>query len=294
MRFGVFAAYPGRNAGGPEMYECELLRALARIDKANEYHVFCFDDKAKNTINIQQDNFKYHVLGYSSRVVNSLVSLPLKWGRSGCSLLHATFMPPVISRGPYLFTLVCSSMFEHPELYPPAIRLRVRALCRLGLERARKVICISKDIQNHVQNRFNIPDERLSVIPLAASPMFRPLPLDERRAVVEEQYKITDPYFLFSGRWEQRKNILRIIEAFAQFKRDTRLPHKLVFSGLRTWCADQADALMDRLQIRSEVVDLGKSPVHGLPHRMFRQCPRSPAERHFLLIRSRSKRSQML
>src|SRR5690348_12666272 len=115
MKFGVFAAYPGRNAGGPEMYELELMRALARIDRDNEYHIFCFDENAKRTIAIDQENFEYHVLRPANRALSSLLSLPLQWRKSGCELLHATFMPPVISPGPYIFTLVCSSMFEHPE-----------------------------------------------------------------------------------------------------------------------------------------------------------------------------------
>lgn len=36
MRIGLFVLMAGRQAGGPETYEVELIRALAAIDRRNE------------------------------------------------------------------------------------------------------------------------------------------------------------------------------------------------------------------------------------------------------------------
>ena len=33
MRIGIFVVMAGRQAGGPETYECSLIRGLAKIDK---------------------------------------------------------------------------------------------------------------------------------------------------------------------------------------------------------------------------------------------------------------------
>ncbi len=57
MRIGVFVVMAGRKAGGPETYELCLLRGLAKIDRSNEYHVFCLSDKSRASIGINQDNF---------------------------------------------------------------------------------------------------------------------------------------------------------------------------------------------------------------------------------------------
>jgi glycosyltransferase involved in cell wall biosynthesis len=100
---------------------------------------------------------------------------------------------------------------------------------------------------------------------MAASRIFRPLPEDEKRAELDRRFGITDPYFLFSGRWEHRKNIVGTLRAFALFKRTTRLPHKLVLSGSRTWAAADAEAVIRELKLEPEIVDLGKSPIADLP-----------------------------
>ncbi|MDZ7784568.1 MAG: glycosyltransferase family 1 protein [Halioglobus sp.] len=75
----------------------------------------------------------------------------------------------------------------------------------------------------------------------------------------------TVPDFLFSGRWEPRKNILRIIQAFAQFRAESKLDMQLVFTGERTWAAEEADNLIRKHALENDVVDLGKSSMDGLP-----------------------------
>jgi glycosyltransferase involved in cell wall biosynthesis len=96
--------------------------------------------------------------------------------------------------------------------------------------------------------------------------MFHPIKDGELEAVVHERYGIRFPYFLFSGRWEQRKNIIRTLEAFALFKRTTRSEHRLVMTGDNTWAAEEAAATISRLGIREMVIDLGNTPWSDLPY----------------------------
>jgi len=265
MRIGILAAFAGRNAGGPETYEVELLRALAAVDQCNEYHVLCLSDKAPSAFGVRQQNVAYKVMWPPFRPVSLLTSVPAAMIRRGLDLVHATFMPPPISPTRYIFTMVCDSMFQHPEFYPAAIRWRLQGLTRLALRRAALTICISQSIRDNIRERFKVPEERLAVVHLGASPKFRPIPRPENLEFLDRTYGIRFPYFLFSGRWEPRKNLLRILQAFAQFKGRFPSEVKLVLTGLRTWWAPQADALISRLGIEGEVVDLGKSPVDELP-----------------------------
>jgi glycosyltransferase involved in cell wall biosynthesis len=185
--------------------------------------------------------------------------------RSRADVWHATYVPPTIRTRDYVYTLVCSSMIERPELYPPAVRVRLVALTRLAIRQARTIICISEHIRQVVQERFRVPDDRLAVTYLGVSDDFQPLDPEASRAFVRERYGVDRPYFLFSGRWEPRKNIMRIIEAFHRFKRETGSPAQLVFTGERTWAADEADRLIAGYGLSDDVVILGKSPVEELP-----------------------------
>ena len=264
MKIGMFLGSVGSDSGGPERYETELVKHLAAIDKSNEYELLTLFQKGPERL-VKQDNFSAQALSPAIRPVSMLTSLPLQMRRSQADVWHATYMPPPISPEPYAFTLVCSSMIEHPELFPPAIRLRLTALTNRAIAKSELIVCISDHIRQVVRERFNVCEDRLAVTHLGASEVFQPHDKQESWRFVSETYGINRPYFLFSGRWERRKNIVRIIEAFARFRAETKLDMQLVFSGERTWAAQEADDVIRKYGIEADVVDLGKSPMSELP-----------------------------
>lgn len=264
MKIGIFLGSVGSNSGGPERYEVELVKNLAAIDHENEYRLLCLFKDGPNRLT-QQDNFQYQILKPKMRSVSMLTSLPYAMAQYPADVWHATYVPPPFSPWNYLFTLVCSSMIEHPELYPPAVRYRLIALTNRAIKKAKHIICISDHIRQVVIERFKVSESRLSVVHLGVSEAFKPFPNSECRKFVADTYGINRPYFLFSGRWEPRKNIVRIIKAFAKFKKETGSEMLLVFTGARTWSANEAERAIDENNLRSEVIDLGKSPVHELP-----------------------------
>lgn len=264
MKIGLFLGSVGSDSGGPERYETELVKNLAAIDRDNEYRALCLFDKGPERL-VQQDNFHYRVLKPGTRMASMLTSLPYEMTRYPADVWHATYVPPPFSPRDYLFTLVCSSMIEHPELYPPMVRYRLVALTNRAIKKSRHILCISDHIRQVVKERYGVSDDRLSVVHLGVSEAFQPLDKDECRRFIAATYGIEKPYFLFSGRWEPRKNILRIIRAFARFKRETGAEIQLVFSGAKTWSANEAEKAIDENNLRSEIIDLGKSPADELP-----------------------------
>lgn len=264
-RIGIFVGSAGSNSGGPERYESELLRSMALLDRSSEFNIFCLFRDAPRKIGVQADNFRYTTLWPEVRPLSMLTTLPAALMRAGLSSLHATFIPPPVTPRDYAFTLVCSSMFEHPEFYPPAIRLRLKVLMGLAVRKAKLILCISQHVQDVIRERFGVSDDRSCVIPLAASEAFRPIAPGECATFLKQTYGIEGPYLLYSGRWERRKNVARILEAFHRFKQTSKTAHRLVMTGERTWASADAEAVIRRLGMQADIVDVGKSPVAELP-----------------------------
>ncbi len=264
MRIGMFLGSVGSDSGGPERYETELVKHLAAIDKSNEYEILTLFAAGKERL-VDQDNISVSSLWPNIRPVSMLSTLPLHMSRSKADVWHATYVPPPFSPTPYMYTLVCSSMIEHPELFPPAIRMRLVALTERAIAKSALIVCISDHIRQVVRERFGVSEDRMAITYLGASEAFQPLDKASARQFVKETYGIERPYFLFSGRWERRKNIVRIIEAFAKFRAEYDSDMQLVFSGERTWAAEEADRLIEQEGLENDVVDLGKSPVSELP-----------------------------
>lgn len=257
MRIGVLVLMAGREAGGPETYEVEMLRALASIDRDNEYVVYCTGDEAPRAIGITQDNFRYHVLAPRSRAVSLTLSLPARLVRDGIDFLHSTFTPPPFAVRPEMLTLHCLSSFVHPEFYTPLIAWRLNSLLRIGIRRSRCVLCVSQSTADDVHQRFGVERERLAVAYNGVSPRFQPVAADVASQRVRDELNIEGPYALFVGKLEPRKNVMRLLEAFAQFRRDTGSDTKLLLAGNRTKVTPAIEGLIARLDLGEAVVRPG-------------------------------------
>ncbi len=266
MRIGLLIAFAGRNCGGPEIGEREIVREMWTAAPQHEYHLYCLDRRAQGIIDLKENNIVYHLLEPSVRVVSMLTSLPRAISRTRPDVFHAPVIPPPFRPKNFIMCMPCSTTIRHPEFYPPLIRMRLKFLLHRAIPRADQVICVSEHVRQVVCEEFRVPVERLPVIHPGASRLFRPINDSEKRAFVEERYGIRYPYFLFSGRWERRKNVARTLEAFALFKRECRTEHKLVFTGRRTWASQEADGAIARLGLKEAIVDLGKTPIDELPY----------------------------
>ena len=265
MRVSIFLGSAGYNSGGPETYERKLVQHLAKIDNENDYRLLCLSSNAPEVVAVDKHNFHHSVLRPGFRPASMLFSLTYDQYANPADVMHATYLPPPVPVSKYIYTLVCSTIFQHPEFYPPAIRARLWFLTNLALRTARHTICISENIQQIVKERYSMSDEQLSVVHLAADPIFEPLAHDYCKDYLLDTYAIDAPYFFVCGRWEKRKNIQRIVRAFHKFCSEYDTDMKLVFSGERKWQSEQTQSLIDSLGVDGRVVDIGKSPFSELP-----------------------------
>jgi glycosyltransferase involved in cell wall biosynthesis len=265
MRIGVFVLMAGREAGGPETYEVELLRAIARIDRVNEYVVYCTTPAAVDAVGVTQENVRYHVLRPGPRAVGVAVGLPLRLVKDGIDFFHATFTPPPVFTRPLVFTMHCLSNFAHPEFYPRLIAWRLNALMRIALKRAACVLCVSQHVRDAVHEQFGVAADRLAVSYNGVGAHFVPTPPDAARRLVRERFGIDFPYVLFVGKLQARKNVVRLIHAYAAYRRETGSDAKLLLAGKRTATSEGIDEAISELGLREQVVEAGYFRPADLP-----------------------------
>lgn len=135
------------------------------------------------------------------------------------------------------------------------------------VRRLTHVITISESSKRDILEYCRVPEERISVTPLAAdTSLYSPGDRDEARRNVAEKYGVTHPYIFFVSRIEHPgKNHARLIRAFAQLKEKQRIPHQLVLAG-SDW--DRASAVHETaLQsgFSDDIVFTGFTPTADLP-----------------------------
>jgi len=125
------------------------------------------------------------------------------------------------------------------------MRLSICFSCRV----AETVICVSENTKKDVMRLYNVDESKIRVIYEGYKTNFQ-FPISNFQSISNDQipnYEIKKlnieskfnppaggqnlPYLLFIGRLEERKNIIRIIEAFEILKEKYQIPHTLVLVG---------------------------------------------------------------
>jgi glycosyltransferase involved in cell wall biosynthesis len=264
MRIGLLTLEIGRKVGGLEVYETNLIQALARVDSGNEYHVFCLDARVREILGPLADNFHYHVLPVN-RYRGVLWDAPRAMARAKLDLFHALFVPPPFTSVPYVLTHHGSEVLERPDFYPFALGLRMRVLFRRGFEKARLIIGVSAFVYDYLTSVRGLPRERVRMIPDGCAPGFHPMDKLAARREVASAYGLDQPYIITVGRIEPRKNPIRVLQAFDQFRRSVANAPRLVFAGKKTWSAKDFDRTIQKLGLKDFIVELGYVPDEHLP-----------------------------
>lgn len=115
-----------------------------------------------------------------------------------------------------------------PKAYLFWARLYMRVSIRFSCRVAETVICVSENTKRDVMRLYDVPEKKIRVVYEGFDRIENPCPPDRRE---ELRIKNKNPYLLFIGRLEERKNIVRIIEAFEMLKKKYDIPHELVLAG---------------------------------------------------------------
>ncbi len=161
---------------------------------------------------------------------------------STCQIVHATnhaAVPPV-REGQALVVTVHDLAFDRfPDLFPREWRLLYRAGVRAAVKRARALLAPSRCTADDLIERGADP-ARVHVTPLAPSLTVR----SEDPAGSVMRLGVPDPYVLFVGTLEPRKNLVRLIRAYRQVAPD--VPHALVLAGGDGWHGPELDEELAR------------------------------------------------
>ena len=118
----------------------------------------------------------------------------------------------------------------------PSLTAYLHTIVPRAVARATTVIVTSQNTKADVLERLEVNEGKIHVIPEAASSDFSPTPEPADR-LARERMGVTGPFILTVGTLEPRKNLERLLEAFARItQRDRDL--RLVIVGRRGWMYD--------------------------------------------------------
>ena len=151
-----------------------------------------------------------------------------------------------------------------PNTYPRGRAAFLRVAVPWSLRRARHVIAISEFTKREIVETLRIPEEKITVTPLAPRAAFRPVDDAHIFNGVRSRYRLPERFILCVGTLAPYKNLARVIEAFARLRR-TGLPHHLVLAGFAYFGAAAVLDAITRLGLSALVHRIGYVTDDDLP-----------------------------
>jgi glycosyltransferase involved in cell wall biosynthesis len=230
VRVGFDAHMVGQRETGNETYALGILNGLGEIGFAVDVYVL---GRLTHTIH------RAHRIWPRSSIVRIPLSTPFIAARDNLSLYHATYVLPPLLPCKALVTVHDISFALHPEWFRPSVRRILDALVPLSLRKAARVIAISEFTKREIVERYRIDPDHVVVTYLAPRPAFG---LSQPRQASDE------PFFLFVGTVEPRKNLETLIRAL-RINSDRGVDLPLVVAGKPGFHHERAMSLVRTLQL---------------------------------------------
>jgi glycosyltransferase involved in cell wall biosynthesis len=206
---------------GVGTYAANLIEQLLLLDESLE--ILLFTEESQPPLNFQG--------GERVRVMNCLPSIrnnflwsnftvPSALNRQKADLFHSPgYTLPLRLRIPAVVSVHDVSYEAEPRWYPYKRGITRRFWYRASALRADRIITISEFSRKEIVRVYGIAPEKVAMIyPGVDRRIFRPIEDPSTIEAFKKRYEIRSDYLLFVGDIHPRRNLERIIEAFALVK----------------------------------------------------------------------------
>ena len=262
MKIAIDAHSLGTQAGGNETFYRQLIRGLAQDKSRNQYVLF--HTHPFRLPEIENDpRFSLRKIP-KNPLLRLSAALPLALRKTRPEIFHCQYIKPLWGSGKTVVTIHDLAHEHHPEYFRPAEVLRMKKLVPWTARRAHHILTVSEFSARDIAARFGIAREKITVAYQAPSPDFHPRDKQACQEHLSRTYGVRPPFILYVGRIQARKNLPRLVEAYARL-RSQGSAATLVLVGKKDWQAERLLEKIRELRLESNVLFPGFVPFDDLP-----------------------------
>ncbi|WP_298816576.1 glycosyltransferase family 4 protein [Chloroflexus sp.] len=265
MRIGIDFTAGIWQGAGIGRYTRELVRAAAQAGPDLSFHLFYAAgglDPTSPFVRYAHDlaasypHITLRPLPINPRLLTIIwqrLRLPLRieWFIGSLDVVHAPdfVLPPTHARA--LLTIHDLTFLVEPGCAEPNLRRYLSEAVPRSLRRADLILVDSKATAGDLGRLYGIPNQRIRLLYPAVDERFRPISPAEL-LMVRERLRLPDHYLLFVGTLEPRKNLVRLLHAFATL-RDDYPDLYLLIAGRRGWLYDEIFTTVEQHRLGDRV-----------------------------------------
>jgi glycosyltransferase involved in cell wall biosynthesis len=234
LRIGIDARAAAEVPAGRGRYVRELLRTLASRDDPHQYLLYV----RRRWEEPLDERFSWH----ERELPEAVWHLHTARAANGhCDVFLATnsYVTPWFLTIPTALVVHDLIPFQKGIHANRRAALIERLTIHRALRRSTAVLCDSHSTRRDLLRLSPAVESKSAVVQLAVSDEFRRRREAAELAEVRDRHGLKEPFVLCTGTLEPRKNLLRVLDAFARLPDRMRSEHQLVLVGPRGWEFDE-------------------------------------------------------
>lgn len=268
MRIGFDAKRAFTNKTGLGNYSRFILDSLLHYEQNDEYRAYTpknklklFSDFPENLV-CQPESFlnkKLSAYWRYSTITNQLRKNQIDVFHGLSNEIPQGLAKANIASVVTIHDLIFEKLPSHFKAIDRAIyRHKFKSACK----RADAIVAISEQTKHDLMDIYQVEREKIKVIYQDCNPVFKIDVETQKRLEIRKLYRINGPYILCVGTIEERKNQLRLTQAFAQIKNKD---FKLILIGRSTHYTQEIRSFITANKMEDKVLILENVPTEHLP-----------------------------
>ncbi len=241
MRIGIDIHTIGARQTGNETYMRNLVSNLVK-QKKSDMDFFLYHTKG---VGIPRWEATYRKLVPHNPLLRIPIGFPLSLKYDKIDVAHFQYVIPPVSPCPSTVAIHDISFEFFPDFFHPLSRKRMQLLIPYSAKKSAHVITISEYSKRQIIEKYNIPDNKVTVTYLGVSDLFQVIADKNRLADATARFGLGEAFILAVGNLQPRKNIERLVRVYAQLRKKGLLSHDLVLVGQKQW---QSHAIFDAVK----------------------------------------------
>ncbi len=239
-----------RQRTGTEKYSRDLIFALAGIDTYNKYILYV-GPNYDNSFDSLPKNFSVKIIGRKKYWTQ--IGLSLEMFRTKPDVLFVpSHILPIITPKKCLVTIHDLAWKYFPQAYSKdEIRLNNLGI-RRAIKKKAKIIVYSLSTEKDLKKYYKVADNLIHFVPMGFE-------AGQERGDIGEKIRdlSANPYILFVGRIEMKKNIINLIKAYTLLRTERKIKNKLLLVGKPGFGYDQIKAEITSSKFCDDIIETG-------------------------------------
>jgi len=263
MLLGIDASRAFKNLRtGTENYSYHLISEFAKIKTPDTFRLYLRENHPKK---------------WPANFESKIIFWPRFWTQAGLAFEcfksppDVLFIPahtlPVVRRSKLKTVVTIHDLGAQflPQYHTFPQKIYLNWSTNFAVKFATRIIAVSQATKKDLIEKLGVEAERIEVVYEGVD--HQKFKVQSSKFKIEKalkKYQIKSPYLLFVGTIQPRKNVGRLIEAFAQVLKE-RENLNLVLAGAKGWLADEVYQLPKKLGVEKQIKFLGYVDEGDLP-----------------------------